>query len=578
MKPRQLNFISTLSMLLLVASSPSAAQTLQNDNRPRTASIGGRVTISGAPAVNALVMVIEVDPQDLWVHEISPQNSPQKAVIKVRTDNDGRYRVTGLAAGAYMVYALSKAYARSKPSLGSIAIDDGESRDDVDIPLVRGGVITGRVIDSEGRPLIASSIRLWSIDEDQEFDTADWLMRRTDDRGIYRIYGLPVGRYIISAGGDRASIRGRRKYTQTFYPDAPDKDQAKIIEIDEGGEVTGIDIRLGVDKNTYYEASGRVLDSETGQPLPQIVLRCKIASSGEYGKIATTDDEGRFKFTGLSSGRYELDLRKPREVFSAIGNKEYYNEKSRFEVSDSDVNDLEIRAIRGSTISGNVVVEGAHDPAINAILQQMAVAISVSSERGADGRRVVEDSVGIANITGDGAFRVTGLPPGMARFHLEGNLEDIFSIKRIERDGAEIRSQFEIRRGEKISGLRIVVVHANGTIRGQIEIAGGKLPEGLRFAVSASPLKTNVEENGHQLFDSGSRGVWTDEKGRFVIERLAAGEYELSYIEVKRSGQNGWTGVQGTGGFMQRVTVSGGPETTIKFTHDRSRRQPEKRP
>jgi hypothetical protein len=558
MKPRQLNFISTLSMLLLVASSPCGAQTPQNDIRPRTASIGGRVTISGAPAANALVMVIEVDPQDLWFHQISPQD----AVIKARTDSDGRYRVSGLAAGAYIVYALSKAYVRSKASSGSIAIDDGESRDDVDIPLVRGGVITGRVIDTEGRPLIASSIRLWSIDEDREFDTGDWLMMLTDDRGIYRIYGLSAGRYIISAGGERTSNRAGRKYPQTFYPDAAEMDQAKIIEINEGGEVTGIDIRLGVDKNTYYAATGRVLDSETGQPLPQVELRCKIASSGDYGKIALTDDEGRFKFTGLSSGRYELDLLKQREIFGEIGNKEYFSEKSRFDVGDSDVNGLEIRAIRGSTISGTVVIEGAHDPAIKAILQQVAVAISVSGERGADGSRIVDNGDGIANITGDGAFRVTGLPPGMASIDLDGNQSGIFSIKRIERDGIEIRSEFEIRRGEQISGLRIVVVHANGTIRGQIEIAGGKLPEGRRFAVSASP---------------GRASVWTDEKGRFVIERLAPGEYELSFIEVKRTGPNGWGAVQGTGGFMQRVTVNGGVETAIKFTYDLSRMQSENR-
>ena len=63
MKSCPLNLFSTLSILLLIAVGRSSAQTPQRDNRPRAASIGGRVTVGGAPAANALVTVAEVDPQ-----------------------------------------------------------------------------------------------------------------------------------------------------------------------------------------------------------------------------------------------------------------------------------------------------------------------------------------------------------------------------------------------------------------------------------------------------------------------------------------------------------------------------------
>jgi hypothetical protein len=60
MRRRSLNVISIPSILLLIAFSQSAgAQTLQRDNRPRTASISGRVTISGKPAANAAVLITE---------------------------------------------------------------------------------------------------------------------------------------------------------------------------------------------------------------------------------------------------------------------------------------------------------------------------------------------------------------------------------------------------------------------------------------------------------------------------------------------------------------------------------------
>jgi hypothetical protein len=44
------NLISTLSILLLVTAAQSNGQEPQRADRPRTASIGGRVTVGGASA------------------------------------------------------------------------------------------------------------------------------------------------------------------------------------------------------------------------------------------------------------------------------------------------------------------------------------------------------------------------------------------------------------------------------------------------------------------------------------------------------------------------------------------------
>src|SRR5262249_19007804 len=159
MKPNPLSLFSALSISLLAAAIQSPAQTAQRtpDNRPRTASISGRVTVAGKPATNALVMVAEVDPQSRneWPNTYGYYGeSEQRSFIKVRTDGDGRYRVVGLTDGVYLIRALSKAYVQPKDSskfstFKSVTLDEGESRDGVDIALVRGGVVTGRVIDAE---------------------------------------------------------------------------------------------------------------------------------------------------------------------------------------------------------------------------------------------------------------------------------------------------------------------------------------------------------------------------------------------------------------------------------------------
>src|SRR5262245_8108075 len=154
-------FPISFSIVLFLILSVANAQTPQRDNRPRTASIGGRVTVGGAPAANALVMVAEVDPRSRTTWPASSDNeSRQRAFIRVRTGGDGRYYVTGLAEGAYLVRALSGAFVKvfKNPSdfgaFKSVTLDEGESREGVDIALVRGGVITGRVTDDEGRPLM----------------------------------------------------------------------------------------------------------------------------------------------------------------------------------------------------------------------------------------------------------------------------------------------------------------------------------------------------------------------------------------------------------------------------------------
>src|SRR5215470_19225618 len=116
MKPGLLTLFSILSILLLIAVGQSgaraSAQTPQRDNRPRTASISGRVTIAGKPAANAVITAVETDlkpgagESDLRI--------PLQA--KTRTDGEGRYLVGGLAEGRYVVSAMLNAFVAASGS------------------------------------------------------------------------------------------------------------------------------------------------------------------------------------------------------------------------------------------------------------------------------------------------------------------------------------------------------------------------------------------------------------------------------------------------------------------------------
>jgi hypothetical protein len=257
------------------------------------------------------------------------------------------------------------------------------------------------------------------------------------------------------------------------------------------------------------------------------------------------------------------------------GNGEHYGEKTWFEVGDSDVSGLEVKAIRGSTISGMVVIEGASDLSIRAKLSQLSVNVQMARRRESvrDGGDHDFGGLAYAKVGGDGGFRLTGLSPGMAVFMI-GSSESAFLIKRIERDGAEIRNAIEIRRGEPVTGVRIVVVHTNGTIRGQVEITGGKLPEGWELNIWATPIETTTSNQGIPAFYTNETGsAVADEKGRFVIERLIPREYELRLAVMERVSQGMTQGVEGIDEITQRVTVKSGVETPVNLTLDLSRKK-----
>src|SRR5262245_6803964 len=239
MKPNQLNLIPTLSILLLTAVSHTSAQTPQRDNRPRTASISGRVTIAGKPAANAVIIILETG---LKQGATGVTGSPMPFKAKTRTYGDGRYTITGIAEGQYFVSAALKAFVAADKSDGyalnrTVTLDEGEAREKIDFALIRGGVITGKVLDEEGAPLIAGRAQLYTVDEQgrkRYFESQrSYEMSETDDRGVYRIYGLPPGRYIICAGGEGGGDpfrAGSGKFEQrTYHPDTTDEKQARII-------------------------------------------------------------------------------------------------------------------------------------------------------------------------------------------------------------------------------------------------------------------------------------------------------------------------------------------------------------
>ena len=198
--------------------------------KPGTAMISGRVVVKGAPARSVLVYL---QPQQ------GPAPSNPEAVQRARTDAGGQFRIAGVAAGAYRVIALSPGFISSdsvRPGLQgkTINVSEGENVENVEIELKQGGVITGLVTDSRGRPLADERVTLSKLDKNGRPPLnvtygSNFEMFQTDDRGVYRIFGLPEGRYLVSVGFQQSAgigAVGGSFYPRTFHPDAANETEA----------------------------------------------------------------------------------------------------------------------------------------------------------------------------------------------------------------------------------------------------------------------------------------------------------------------------------------------------------------
>ncbi len=555
------------------------AQTKPPDDRPRNASISGRVTVNGQPLANKTVTARELQERRSRAEFFGTlgDSTNNWRYHSVTSDANGRYLFADLTAGTYIVELNAPAHASAKDSYPrEIGIDlkDGEAKTGIDFGLTRGAVINGRVTDADGHPVIDQrvEIRVSANQQDEQNRHQGRLSHlqesNTDDRGIYRIYGLPPGRYLLFVSGVnyRYSLLGNSgaKYTPTYYPGVTDEAQARAVEVGEGSEIAGIDIRLGGAKNTY-EVLGRVVDAENGQPVPQLSLisigiqENRRTPGGSVG-TATSDAKGHFRFAGLTSGKYRVML-SPANAFTGTQPPDHFLEDVSFEVSDADLKDLEFQAKRGTTVTGRVVIETGPNQKKQFSPSQLVLTSIVSPQTplnpGSEEANIGSGAhnVGLAKITSDGSFRLSGLPAGKMMLRVGSLTGGGPKLIRIERDGIQMPEEIEIRAGENVSGVKVVMALGTGVIRGQVSVAGGKLPEGYIHV-------TAKRQGGSEL--DGDEDTLVDNKGRFVLNELLDGIYEVTVTAM----------VDGSSAFSGRQTVQivNGAETAVNITLELIRR------
>jgi hypothetical protein len=321
--------------------------------------------------------------------------------------------------------------------------------------------------------------------------------------------------------------------------------------VTEGSVTKDVDIVMGRPVATFRVA-GRVVDSETGRPIPNIkfgvgqtIQHDQNSSSSSSGLAGNVNANGEFRLENVTPGTYTIYTEPPEgsDVPSA---------SVTFEVVDRDLDDLLITTTKGCSLSGVVVLDG--NDSAPTTLSSLRICTSAKSAEAA-----YANSRGSA-VGPDGTFRINGIRSGPAGLWLcsGSDKRKQFEIVRVERNGIS-SDTINLKAGEHVTGLRVTVKYRNltGAIRGQVKVENGELPPPSQMRLSLWPLDENLEPKRESSIPTPE----LDARGRFFADGLPAGTYQLSVYTYAIERLTGRT--RQAGQKTQQVTVTDDTVTEV---------------
>ena len=309
--------------------------------------------------ITGKVLADDGQPMDGAIAYISPtSNSNSRGWEPIVTDEEGNFVAENLSPGSYTVGANSPGFVSPENPAGAKYYRSGEA---VSIMLVKGGVITGRVTNALGNPIIAAPMQVVRIrdSEGRTVRETRWYAqnRNTDDKGNYRIYGLPAGKYLVSAGGKSdwewsasASFKGTAK---TYFPSSS-RESATEVSINLGEEVSGINIRYRNEKG--YSISGKVFGGTNGttNSAISVILESSSGHSSIANAYISPNDSGRtFSMHGIADGEYQISA-DHNQSFGQNQNDSYRSAPRKITVKGGNISNIVLTLLPLSSVEGKI--------------------------------------------------------------------------------------------------------------------------------------------------------------------------------------------------------------------------------
>lgn len=497
----------------LSASNASAQQqpslpTLPRDQRPvqqtGTGVIRGRVV---AADTNAPLRRVQI--------HLTPMTAEVAEPRLTMTDDEGRYEFTQLLAGRYGLKAskggyVAIEYGQRRPFEKGRPIDvaDRQVLERVDMVLPLGAVVTGRVTDETGEPVAGAWVQLARY---QYFNGKRRLIGNygdsTDDRGEFRVFGIPPAEYVLSAtlgGGERSTDKVR--YVQTFYPGTTSRDDAQRVRVKIGGELSGLTIALMRQRTASVSGVVRM-----GTAPFSMVMAQRTDGLGSDTRDSIVDSRGAFSITGLLPGVYLINAQ------SFFG-----NERASVEVKVDavDVTGVVLTMSAGAAARGQVRFEGGAPPRD---LQPSQVMLFAAPEDDSSSSEMPRPSV-----RGDWTFELTGIH---GRQFLTGVALKEWRVSKVSIAGNDFTDvPIDFSSGD-VNGIEVTLSNQHTEVAGQVtDIRGVVVGDTTVIIFTADPEKWTAKRR----YIEAAR---PDQQGRYHIEGLPAGRYLAIAVDYLEDGE-----------------------------------------
>lgn len=436
------------------------------------------------------------------------------------TGAQGHFRFEGIPAGSYFLSMSHPRYVEARPKTGglvetsrTVSIGPVEVVQ-VDFTAVRGGAITGTIVDRFGEPIPDVSVRAYRYTMRGDRRTlvpAESKSCQSNDLGQYRVANLPSGRYVVAADyrgelpQDTELGRERFGYAETWYPGHRSATRAQTLRVSAGQDRVGIDFVL--EPTTFVEVSGAVVTS-SGHPARGAEVIVRPAGELETTTAVTagtrTSASGAFAVPNLPPGDYLVSARTstrddgPRDVEEKRP-PEYG--QSRVSVGNHSLHGVSIHLRPGTSLAGQVTADQ--------LLPTRLTALLLPDDAAARSYR--------APISARGDFAVT-VGPGRYRLRMAG-LPDNWVIERAWLGALDVSS----------SSFAISAAQPR-TLTVRLSSLGAALAGTVGRAVSEPCAECAVVVMAHTSAErapggNGVRLAFTDRQGQFAVTGLRPGRY-----------------------------------------------------
>ncbi|MGH7151758.1 MAG: carboxypeptidase regulatory-like domain-containing protein, partial [Planctomycetota bacterium] len=449
----------------------------------REGAVSGTVTDPNGRGVAGARVSIELDPTRMF-------GSAPLLFQEAKTDDQGRYRLGGLPEGKFRVLASAEGWREGRSE--EFEARHGESAERVDVRLLSGRAIAGRVFSRDGKPLVGAEVYAMpdegSANARRPFSIWRRDAVRTDEAGRYEVSGLSEGTYRIEAQADGFA-------------------QGSLPAVNVGS--SSADLTL----DPLSRLAGRVVDGATGKPVPGFKARAIRESFPGARFLADAEDtegraDGSFEIADLEPGSYKVEVKAEGFAPATAG---------PFSVSAGATSDAgSIAVFAGTALRVKVVEAGDGSPIAGA-----EVSVSPAEKDGLIGVPMRRIERSLRFVRGGGALeggepdsRKTG-PDGIAE--IPGLAEGSYLVRVKAEDHAVTRKETFVAAGTPTEIEAALAM--GGTVKGAVTRASGEPYPGASIFLE-SAVHLDIEET-----------ATSDSEGNYRFDHVAPGEWRVGLSE-----------------------------------------------